>query len=184
MQQHGDIELKIDDAGEQIFVTVHNERAGVGSISIVGKERKLFGRWVAMGNLSVEEFFVSTESDYLMERMASGVSDTIDAEPDEIRVVVRHRISELFDMGCLTEWEVDWCLENIEQLEISDERITPVTWELMTKLYGGDWMLYLPQIKNPMYFYIEHMIVVVKNSLKKYVVAGLEKHIQANAQAA
>lgn len=132
---------------DSISVIVENYKLGHGKIMIECYGRSWAYTWTAMGEHTIEEFFVSCDDGYLTGKLFSGTIYQVDWD----------KIAEASKaMGLEPPAEGDGYSDYARKV--------------LREVYGDDWNFALPQKLNPDYEYLMRIVQAVKEGLQQILV--------------
>lgn len=133
------------DGLDPVTAYVTNYEAGKGKIVVTCFNKAWSAYWGGMSGMSLQNFFLSCDNDYILGYFLNGNITQIDYDA----------INELAHKKGYEEIHVT------SELEIQEE------YEAMTDLYGEDWYLALPSCNTPDYNYCSKIIDAVKAAFKE-----------------
>lgn len=159
---------------DPIRVILDNGELGKGRITIECYSKAWSSYWGAMGDRSVEQFFVDCDNGYLIRNLSEGIESTRpsgDALKRNAKQVIRHRRKGIGEWKCmpLTADEAEELMNRVHELSGCDSEgaIWALAAGLMTEIYGEDWR-YLATCcePNPEWNYLERICDAVREALK------------------
>lgn len=126
---------------DPISVYITNYAPGKGKITIDCFGNAWTAAWGAMGGLTVQEFLIESDNDYLIRKM---IGDVYQIDFDKINADGQRLDRPL----CVTS-----------EVEIAEEH------EVLEALYGPDWRMDLPSCKTPQYAYLNNILNHIKLAL-------------------
>lgn len=132
---------------DPVTVIVQNHKPGQGEIIIKCYNDSWTHYWGAMGENTVEEFFIGCDDDYLINKLIK--SNQFETDWDKIEKNAREKgIKEIHYGNPFTE--------RTEEME-----------RMFRTLYGEDWTTELPQKISREYTYLEEIVFAVKEAFKR-----------------
>ena len=161
-----------DDQGklDPIDVQVQNLGPGQGKITISCFGRCWTAYWGAMGGETMEEFFISSNTQYLVRKLDNDVPSRRNQECPDWYAVVRSWLIERRRKGDIgrdearRKWDLVWREEAGGPLypeTLSGDR------QLLCDIFGTpDWYEYWPKEDNPDYLYLCRIVEAVRCGLR------------------
>ena len=137
----------LTDLGDLDAVTVYvtNYELGQGKLVIECFGDAWAHYWGAMGEQTLQEFMLSANNDYLLNKLMSG--DTMQTDFEEINDTAGKRG---FEEICVTS--------DVEVAIMADE---------MAECFGGDWMMDLPRCHTTEYHYLRRILNAIKGAFSQ-----------------
>lgn len=147
---------------DPIRVMIEDFILGKGQITITCWDRAWVNYWGAMGNNTLSQFFQSCGTDYLANKLQSGIECTVCDEEAQAagcraEVIRQRRDGDIEKDEARTLWnEIDSAYFDAQISENAD---------LFYDIFGDEWRLQLPQRPNPEYVYLCAIIDAVKSAM-------------------
>ncbi|MEJ2416968.1 MAG: hypothetical protein P8Y45_08560 [Exilibacterium sp.] len=132
------------DKLDSVTVYVTNYKLGQGKVVIECFGEAWAHYWSAMGDRTLQEFFITSDNDYLVSKLIRG--DVKQTDFDEINEIAEKRGYDI----CVT----------------SDIEIAMQAGE-MAKCFGEDWCMDLPRCYTNKYRYLSRIVTAVKAALSE-----------------
>jgi len=130
------------DKIDPVTVYVRNYKKGQGKITFDCFGDAYSYYWGSMGENTLQEFFVSCDNDYILNKL---LKETYQPDFDEInKTLASHGI----DAVVMSDVEMVWAQEDIE------------------KCFGDEWFMDLPQCNTNEYRYVSNIIDAIKDAFR------------------
>lgn len=157
----------IDEGGEigrldPITVSLENYKPGQGKITIECFGKSWTARWGAMGDQTVQDFFLGCDRWYI----AKNLSNLHEEQPktDGYREWLAELLVERTKEGSIPLMQSQKLREQIEEMDDCVEG----NEALISQVAGADWWDFLPTEPNPDYEYLTRIILAVQAGLRQW----------------
>ncbi|MBU2713690.1 hypothetical protein [Zooshikella harenae] len=148
---------------DTINVFIEDFKPGQGRITIECFDEAWSKYWGSMGDCTVSEFVISTQTDYILRKLSRVPKKIIAPESvlieDARSLIIKNRKDGLLDK--------DQACKLFNDLEDICSEDVYAHYELFEEIYGLDWYDSLPKEPNPEYEYLFSIIEAVKTGLSQ-----------------
>jgi len=152
------------DPVDVIFV---NSSPGRGKIYIECRGKSWSSYWGAMGSLTVQEFFISCGSDYIIKNLSDICTTQYIPSGEKFVSALYKYIHEMSRAGVLSKASEKELL--VAAQHFSESGFTTPIQEIMQKVFGDDWWTCVPTEPNPEYEYLKIVVETVQEGLREWL---------------